>query len=57
MALGDWLEVEWITLSNPESPNDDLRAQGYEAGAALFARGEGIHFGTNELYFCCTNGG
>jgi uncharacterized protein len=23
----------------------------------MFARGEGIHWGENELYFCCTNGG
>ena len=34
-----------------------MRARGYQEGAALFARGEGIHWGDNELYFCCTNGG
>lgn len=52
-----WHDVEWIDLDNPESPEDDLRKRGYAAGAALFARGEGIHWGDNELYFCCTNGG
>ncbi|MCF2949172.1 DUF839 domain-containing protein [Paraglaciecola aquimarina] len=57
MELQDWVDVEWIDINNPESPNDDLRKQGYEKGAALFARGEGIHWGDNELYFCCTNGG
>ncbi|MBQ4832545.1 DUF839 domain-containing protein [Pseudoalteromonas sp. MMG010] len=57
MPLHQSMDVEWIDLQNPHSPNDDLRLQGYEKGAALFARGEGIHWGDNELYFCCTNGG
>jgi secreted PhoX family phosphatase len=57
MPLSTSFEVDWITLDNPESPEDDLRVQGYEKGAALFARGEGIHWGDEELYFCCTNGG
>lgn len=57
MGVSQWLDVEWVTLENPESPEDDLRKQGYEKGAALFARGEGIHWGDGEMYFCCTNGG
>ena len=57
MPLATWLSVEWVTLDNPESPEDDLRKQGYSKGAALFARGEGIHWGNGEMYFCCTNGG
>lgn len=57
MAVDTWHHVEWIDISDPESPNDDLRKQGYKKGAALFARGEGIHWADNELYFCCTNGG
>jgi secreted PhoX family phosphatase len=57
MKLGEWLNVDWIDLHTPESPNDDLRVQGYKAGATLFARGEGLHWGNKELYFCCTNGG
>ncbi|MEP0176722.1 MAG: alkaline phosphatase PhoX [Paraglaciecola sp.] len=48
---------EWLDLDNVDSPEDDLRHRGYAKGAALFARGEGIHFGTNEMYFCCTSGG
>lgn len=57
MLLNAELATYWIDLDNPESPNDDLRIRGYKAGAAIFARGEGIHWGDNELYFCCTNGG
>lgn len=57
MPVQQWLDAEWIDLSNPESPEDDLRERGYKDGAAVFARGEGIHWGDNELYFCCTNGG
>lgn len=49
--------VEWIDIDQVESPMDDLRQQGFSKGAARFARGEGIWFGRNELYFACTNGG
>jgi uncharacterized protein len=49
--------IEWIDLNNVESPDDDLRYQGFNHGAACFARGEGIWFGKNEVYFACTNGG
>jgi len=48
---------EWLDLDNVESPNDDLRLRGFDKGAAVFARGEGIYFGKNEMYFCCTSGG
>ncbi|WP_114952467.1 alkaline phosphatase PhoX [Sphingosinicella terrae] len=49
--------VRWIDLDEPESPQDDLRQRGHAAGAALFARGEGIHHGSGEFFFCCTSGG
>jgi secreted PhoX family phosphatase len=57
MKHQEWHDTEWINLTNPESPEDDLRLRGYKEGAALFARGEGVHWGDQELYFCCTNGG
>lgn len=57
MQPGSWLPVEWVDLDNPEAPQDDLRTRGAGLGAALFARGEGIHMGDGELYFCCTSGG
>ena len=50
-------DVTWVDIENVESPEDDLRMQGYDKGAAVFARGEGIWFGDKELYFACTNGG
>ncbi len=56
-VTGEWKFAKWVDLENPESPKDDLRNQGADKGAAIFARGEGIHFGDNELYFCCTSGG
>jgi secreted PhoX family phosphatase len=54
---GEWKEVVWIDLDGVESPDDDLRVRGKAAGAATFARGEGVHFGAGELYFTCTAGG
>ncbi len=55
--VGDTLEVEWITMEEVESPNNDLRLRGRAMGAAVFARGEGMWYGKNEIYFACTNGG
>ncbi|MDX1646426.1 MAG: DUF839 domain-containing protein [Longimicrobiales bacterium] len=58
---GHPLEVEWIDLDDVESPDDDLRYRGHQAGAARFARGEGIFYGEaggrSEIYVACTNGG
>jgi uncharacterized protein len=51
------VDVEWIDIRNVESPDDDLRYQGFNNGAACFARGEGMWYGKNEIYFACTNGG
>ncbi|VVT07573.1 alkaline phosphatase PhoX [Erythrobacter sp. EC-HK427] len=47
----------WITLDNVEAPEDDLRLRGAAAGAAVFARGEGIWMGEGEMYFTATSGG
>ncbi len=54
--------ARWITLDDPEAPEDDLRQRGAALGAVRFARGEGLHMGLTgadqvELYFCCTSGG
>lgn len=57
MEINKLFSVAWIDLDNPEAPEDDLRLRGFTAGAARFARGEGMWFGDNELYFACTNGG
>ncbi|MDQ2639643.1 MAG: DUF839 domain-containing protein [Pseudomonadota bacterium] len=57
LPQGSWQATRWIDLDNVESPEDDLRKRGNAAGALLFARGEGIHMGNGEVYFCCTSGG
>ncbi|MFN3857673.1 MAG: alkaline phosphatase PhoX [Caulobacter sp.] len=56
-AKGDWKAVRWIDLDGVDNPDDDLAKRGHAAGAALFARGEGIFWGKDELYFTCTSGG
>lgn len=56
-APSDWRSARWIDLDAVESLEDDLRVRGHARGAVRFARGEGIHFGTGELYFTCTSGG
>ncbi len=57
LPVGKPIDVTWIDLEDVRSPKDDLRQRGFEAGAALFARGEGLWFGDGVLFFACTNGG
>jgi secreted PhoX family phosphatase len=54
---GDAFDVHWIDLADPEAPENNLRLRGFQSGAALFARGEGMWFGQGEVYFTCTSGG
>ena len=49
--------AHWINLQDVDTDSDDLRIRGAAAGAALFARGEGLHMGDGEMYFTCTSGG
>lgn len=57
IAVGQPLAVEWMDLDDVTSPNGDLRLRGFAAGAARFARGEGMWYGNDAVYFACTNGG
>ncbi len=58
IPVGQPMDVEWVDIENVESPQDDLRYQGREEkGAARFARGEGMWYGGDAIYFVCTNGG
>ena len=57
IAPGTVFAVQWIDLEDVLSPEDDLRFQGFERGAARFARGEGMWYGEDAVYFACTNGG
>jgi secreted PhoX family phosphatase len=54
---GEPMQATWIELEDIDSPKDDLRVRGHRAGAARFARGEGIHQVGNAFYICCTDGG
>ncbi|MBW3542092.1 MAG: DUF839 domain-containing protein [Planctomycetes bacterium] len=61
IEVGQPLPVEWLDLEEIDSPKDDLRERGFAAGAAQFARGEGMWHGrwdgTDHIFFACTNGG
>lgn len=57
VAVGEWLEVEWIDLDDVESPNADLWIRGVAAGAAHISRCEGLYWGDGEAYFASTDGG
>jgi len=57
MQKNQTYSCEWLDLDKVDSPEDDLRQRGFKQGAALFARGEGIHFDNQDMYFCCTSGG
>ena len=54
---GEPMTVSWIPLDEVESPKDDLRYRGFKAGAARFARGEGMWWGNDSAYFAATTGG
>ncbi|RAK51528.1 alkaline phosphatase PhoX [Phenylobacterium deserti] len=49
--------VRWIDVDGVDNPDNDLRDRGHAAGAAWFARGEGVFWGDGELFFTCTSGG
>jgi secreted PhoX family phosphatase len=53
----EWHAVEWIDLEDVDSERDDLRFRGYAAGAARFARGEGLCFAEGSVFLTCTVGG
>ena len=57
IAEGDTLEVSWMPIDEPENLEDTMRADSFKAGAAIFARGEGMWYGSGKIYFACTSGG
>ena len=56
-SQGERKAVRWIDMDGVESPDADLNLRGHAAGAAVFARGEGVHWAGDHLYFTCTSGG
>ncbi len=57
VEVGDSLAVRWIDLEDADPDVDELRDQGFDLGAARFARGEGLWTGADGIYFSCTEGG
>ncbi len=57
ITLNKELPIEWIDIDDVTPEEDDLRYRGMKLGAACFARGEGMWYSENEVYFACTNGG
>lgn len=57
LPVGFSAPARWIDMDDVESPEDDLRHRGFAAGAARFARGEGMWQGNDAVYWACTNGG
>ena len=57
MRVNERLATHWIDLQDVDSDTDDLRKRGAAAGAATFARGEGLSVAGDEFVFTCTNGG
>lgn len=57
VSLNKELPIEWIDIDDVTPEKDDLRYRGMKLGAACFARGEGMWYSDNEIYFACTNGG
>ena len=49
--------VKWVDLENIDSLKDDLRVRGNSKGCASFARGEGLWYADDYVYFTATKGG
>jgi len=57
IAVGAKMRVRWMDMDNVQAPEDDLRARGFAAGAARFARGEGIWYSKGQVFIASTTGG
>lgn len=57
IKTGRSMETCWIDLEEADSKRNDLRLRGYEAGAARFARGEGLCFTGSDIVITATIGG
>ena len=54
---GETLAVEWVTVDEPNPPDDTVRTQAQAKGAAIFDRTEGIWVSGGRAFFDCTTGG
>ena len=51
------MRTYWVDLDNVDGDENDLRLRGADAGAAVFARGEGLTAAGDHFAFTCTIGG
>lgn len=60
-VTGQSVDCRWIDLDDVEALESPLQDRGYDQGAAVFARGEGIAWAIDQAgsaaYFACTSGG
>ncbi len=57
IPLNTPLATRWIDLDDVDPEKNDLRLRGAAAGAATFARGEGLCVADDRFAFTCTIGG
>jgi len=57
IGIGESLHTRWIDLDDVDTDENDLRLRGATAGAATFARGEGLCAAGDAFAFTCTIGG
>ena len=57
IPIGKPLAVHWIDIDHVDPAEDDLRYRAFSAGAARFARNEGMWYGNDAIYFASTTGG
>ena len=57
VETGESMPTRWIDLEDVDPVSNDLRLRGATAGAATFARGEGMCVTENHFVFSCTIGG
>jgi secreted PhoX family phosphatase len=51
------MQTCWVDLDDVDGDENDLRLRGADAGAAVFARGEGLTVAGDHFAFSCTIGG
>lgn len=57
IPVGKPLAVHWQDIDEVDTPDDTLRYRAFDAGAARFARNEGMWYGNDAVYFASTSGG
>jgi secreted PhoX family phosphatase len=57
VGIGEPLQTRWIDLEDVDPVENNLRLRGTAAGAATFARGEGLCEADGAFVFTCTIGG